>query len=325
MQRSRIVVPVVGFVALIVLALLALSQWSAARKAEAKLAEAQLRVAQLEQRSGVSAATAGVDAPAPPAPTAASAMAERAEAAAPRDRGGRRWERMADLSSDPEIAPLVLKQRQRQMAKRYAALVAKLGLTGEQATRLASLLAEREMSEGDAWRLARLQRLGRDEARDLAQEAGADTSDALQTLLGAAGFAQLQDYDRTYGERSTVTSLAQQLAQTGTPLSAQQQEQLIAVLAQNPAVAATGDAPPGRGPGGGGAAFASFRPDASAAEVEAALVRKTAADAAALASAAAFLTPAQLESLRASQEASTDDLRLAALRMERFRAMREGR
>ncbi len=220
----------------------------------------------------------------------------------------------------------MLKQRQRQVAARYAALLAKLGLAPEQATKLQALLADKQLSRFDAMGLARRQGLGRDEARELAKQSDAESDGAIRSLIGDAAFAQLQEYDRTFSQRTTVESLTRQLGYSGAGLSSAQQEQLIDVLAANAAVGESsgGFGPPGGGPPGFAmrGAMGAFGRDASPEEVQAVIEKKAAGDAAALRAASAFLTPVQIEALRQSQQDAVDQLKMAALSLERMRKAR---
>ena len=65
-----------------------------------------------------------------------------------------------------------------------------------------------------------------------------------------------------------------------------------------------------------------FGRDATPDEVQAAIDTRLAGDAEVRQRAAAFLTPAQLEALRQSQEAEVDRMRMAALGLERMRRAR---
>jgi hypothetical protein len=282
----------------------------AARKAQAALAEAETRIAELERR--LQASKAVDDRPA----VADGSDRPRLDGgtAPERERSGRRGE-PPDFSNDPEIAPLMLKQRQRQIAGRYAALFARLGLSAEQREKLQALLADKQMSHFDAMGLARRQGLGREEAMELAKQADGEADGAIRALLGDTAFAQLQEYDRTYTQRSTVNSLATQLGYAGAPLSSAQQEQLISVLAEHSVV----DVPSGGfGAPWGGMPRNVFGPNADPAEIRAFFESKAASDAEALQQAAAFLSPMQIEAVRQAQEAENEQLKLASLRVDRM-------
>ncbi len=245
------------------------------------------------------------------------------EAERPPQPGGGRRGAWADLASDPEIAPLLLKQRQRQVAVRYTALIAQLGLAPDQARQLEALIAEKQISRFEAQTMAWRQELDRGEAQALVRQSDEESDQAIRALLGDGGFAQYQSFDSTLGQRATVENLAVQLGYAGVPLSAAQQEQLIAVLAQN----GTGESPGGPGGmdgprNGGGRMAALFGRDATPEQVQTVLDNAAAHDAAALRQASAFLTPVQVAALREAQQDSADQLRLAATRWTRIRQTR---
>jgi len=287
-----------------------------ARKAAAGLAAAEARIAVLERKLQAAQASATRDAGVQDDRRAGAVRDDRAQP----PRLGRRGEPPPDFSNDPEIAPLVLKQRQRQVASRYAPLFARLGLSPEQAEKLQVLLAEKQISHFDAMGLAWRQGLGRDEAMALGKQTDGEADGAIRTLIGDTAFAQLQEYDHTYAQRTTVNNLATQLCYSGEQLSSTQQEQLIAVLAEHAVVDESAGGAGFSGPGGpDGRMRGVFGRGASAADIQTFIENKVASDAEALQQASAFLTPAQLAAVRQSQEAETEQLRLTALRVDRMR------
>ncbi len=240
---------------------------------------------------------------------------------------GRRGGELADFLNDPEVAPLWQKQRHRQVATRYAALFARLGLGAEQTAKLQALLADKQLSRTEAQALARQQGLDRGEARELARQSDTEADAAIRTLLGEAAFAQLQDYDRTMPQRTIVTGLATQLVAAGAPLSAAQQERLVETLAAHAGAEVSvgfSNFPEALGPGGGnlvaGLVFRGQSPE----QIQALVEQKVAGDAAVLAAAASFLDGSQLAALRQQQEDQADQLALAAKMAERLRRARTG-
>jgi hypothetical protein len=253
-----------------------------------------------------------------------------AEDDAPTGRPGRFARAIADLSSDPEIAPLLLNQRKRAVATRYAALLARLGLPPAQTEQLKTLLAEKQLSHSEAQMMARTQGLGRDEAQSMAKQADTESDAAIKDLLGEAGFNQLQDFDRTYAQRTTVAGLAERLGYAGAPLPTAQQEQLIQILEANATPTPGGrSGEAGAGPlGGGGPGGRPGGPgpflgrETSEAATEAYLAAKAVADATALQQASAILTPAQVSMLQQMQQEENEQVRLSVLTTRRLRQAR---
>mgnify|MGYP007068284940 CR=1 FL=1 len=310
---------------------LAWRQHAALAQAQTELVRAREQIAALRQNAAAPAPAPAV-APITGAVAAASAPERPTgpEDGAPLGRPGRFARAIADLSSDPEIAPLLLNQRKRAVASRYAALLARLGLPPAQTEQLKTLLAEKQLSRSDAQMMARTQGLGREEAQRMAQQADAESDAAIKALLGEAGFNQLQDFDRTYAQRTTVGSLAERLSYAGASLQTAQQEQLIQILAANATPAPGGrGGEAGPGPfGGGGPGGRPVGPgpflgrDISEADTEAYLVAKAAGDATALQQASAILTPAQGAMLQQMQQEENEQVKLSTLTTRRLRQVR---
>ena len=164
----------------------------------------------------------------------------------------------------------------------------------------------------------------------MATLADTESDAALKAMLGANGFGQLQDFDRTYAQRTSVDSLAERLSYAGAPLPTAQQEQLIQILATNAtAVPAARGGDQGAGPfgaagssgrPGGGMPF--FGPETSEAETQAYVTAKAESDAAALQQASAILTPAQLAVLQQMQQEENEQTALNVLTRQRLRQAR---
>jgi len=311
-------------------------QTAALARTRAELAAAEATVSDLRRQNAPAQTT--------PAPTPGPRSSPGRTAEAPRPTGpgeegpppflARRASFMAGLLNDPEIAPLLASQRRRAIETRYAALFTQLGLPPDQLEKLKNLLADKQLSRTEAQALARSQGLGRGEQRGLTTQADAEANTQIAGLLGDARFAQLQNYDRTYAQRTTVNDLALRLGMSGTPLPSAQGEQLVQILAANAAPTPADQPAPGDfgppGPGGRGgfdptAVGIFFGRDTTDAAVQAALADKATRDATALQQAAAILTPAQLDSLRQMQQEQTDQIRLAALTRARMRQNFVGR
>ena len=71
-----------------------------------------------------------------------------------------------------------------------------------------------------------------DEFQQAIAQAQAAVDSQIQAELGAAGFAQYQQYQQTLPQRNTANQLQQSLSYTSTPLSDDQANQLIQILAQ---------------------------------------------------------------------------------------------
>ncbi len=167
---------------------------------------------------------------------------------------------MRDLMAKPEVQALINVQQKAAIEARYAALFKSLNLTADQADKVKTLLADRQTTAQDVMNAAREQGV-RDpsQIRSLMADAQGDLNTSLKSVLGDAGFGQLQTYEQTMPQRNVVTQLQSLLSTGDTPLTTAQADQLVQVLAQNPAPQTprtNADGSPAQGRGGAGGNFA---------------------------------------------------------------------
>jgi hypothetical protein len=157
------------------------------------------------------------------------------------------------LMNDPEVSALLNVQQRGAIDSRYAALFRKLNLPPEQLEKLKNLLVERTASLKDTVTVAQEQGINLAEnpvaAGKLVGDIVNEINSSLRTMLGDADFAQLRSYERTLPQRSVVEDLQQRLSYTATPLTVSQADQLIDILAANPAArTAASNRPPAPAP-----------------------------------------------------------------------------
>lgn len=235
---------VVGLVALavVVLAYLAMSESVALRDAQADLAavtrerdalrervaalenterellarNAQLRASTLEDPSAAS--------PAEPAPAATVTRQFASAAASP-----------VDPLDSPAMRSLMAITQKGRLDARYAGLFRMLQLSPERLDRLKQLLVDRQNAPMDVFAAASRQNLlgpnAGAELQQLVQAELAAIDESIHELLGPAGFAEYQAYERTQVERSLVDRLNDRLSYTDAPLTEQQAEALVDLLA----------------------------------------------------------------------------------------------
>lgn len=147
------------------------------------------------------------------------------------------FEAMRELTSKPEFQALVGFQQRAAIEARYAALFRSLNLNDEQTRKLTNLLADRGNVRRDvdeAARAAGIDPRSNPEAfRKLFTDAQNELNSAIKSVIGDQGFAQLQSFEQTLPQRAVVDTLQQRLANTGMPLTPQQSEQLVSILAAN--------------------------------------------------------------------------------------------
>jgi hypothetical protein len=163
--------------------------------------------------------------------------------------------RFAAMMEQPEVQRLMAMQQKAALDSRYAALFKSLALTPDQLDKLKNLLVDKSTAMADVMMAAREQginpRQDREAFRQLVEETQADIDATIRSTLGETAFAQYQDYERTLPQRSIVEQLEQRLSYSGTPLTSEQSNQVLAILASSQA-ATTASGPEinlaGRGP-----------------------------------------------------------------------------
>lgn len=179
---------------------------------------------------------------------------------------------MRELMAKPEVQALMAQQQKAAVEGRYAALFKNLNLTPEQAEKLKTLLADRMNTGRDVAEAARAQGIDPREDREtfakLLTDAQTTLDNSIKSVIGEQGYSQLQTYEQTMPQRNLVEQLQRQLAYSDSPLTTQQSEQLVQILAANAPQRTTTDttqttvggrggadfifAPGGGGPGGMG-------------------------------------------------------------------------
>jgi hypothetical protein len=177
--------------------------------------------------------------------------ADAGAAGAPR-RGGR-FGAWADMASNPEFQKLLAIQMKGRVNQTYGALFKSLNLSPEQLAQFQGMLADKQQALMDVMQAAREQginpRTDPDGFKTLVGQAVGQVDASIQQTIGDAAFAQYQQYQQELPERNVVNSLQQQLGYSQTPLTDDEANQMIALLAQNQPQR-TGNGTAGTGNGG---------------------------------------------------------------------------
>jgi hypothetical protein len=132
-----------------------------------------------------------------------------------------------------------------------------LNLEPEKLEQLKKLMVERQTVSTDVLTAAIQQGLdpvqNRADIRKLTADSQTKIDGEIKSLLGDGDYASYQNYQATLPQRSVVNQLQQSLSYTQNPLSDAQAEQLVQILAANPAARPAGTAvravTTGSGPG----------------------------------------------------------------------------
>lgn len=219
---------------------------------------------------------------------------------------------MAFTPDDPEMVRLMDIQQKGQLEARYSALFKALDLAPAQREQLKKLLLDQQNLPRDVFAAGKAQGLSNEDILAnlpaMLQKSRADIDSGIHDLLGE-NYQQYEQYQNTLPQRSLVDQLASRLNSSATPLSGQQMEQLVQILAANAPAPSPGDANAGAVFGGNmvfHSAVTSGGGAASAAPVIALPGGGMAGTGAAVSDAAigqaqGILAPAQLEALQQLQ------------------------
>lgn len=144
---------------------------------------------------------------------------------------------MARMFKDPKMKEMIKSSQKMfigpMIEREYGALFQQLGLTPEQSTALKDLLEKRALLASDAG--MSMLGAGQDAAKRTALvKQIKDETDAyneqIKQLLGENDYQTFKDYEKSVPDRMTVDQFREQVAGTGTGLTADQQQQLIQAM-----------------------------------------------------------------------------------------------
>ncbi|MDE3084689.1 MAG: hypothetical protein KGJ37_05655 [Verrucomicrobiota bacterium] len=155
-----------------------------------------------------------------------------------RQRGpGNRLNNFTALMNNPEFVKLLNARQKGALDSSYAGLFKQLGLTPAQLDQFKNLLVEKQSAARDVLTAAREQgldfRTDRDAVKQLLDQANAEIDNNIRSTLGDSAYAQYKNYEQTLPQRNIVNQLQQSLSYTSAPLTDDQANQLIQILANN--------------------------------------------------------------------------------------------
>jgi len=161
------------------------------------------------------------------------------------DRGGRFRGRGPEgfqaLMNDPKVVQLMNSREKMMLDSRYASLFKSLlqggngaNMTPEQLDAFKNLLVEKQNTTRDVMMSARAEGVtDRSAINQLVKTAQAELDTQIQSTLGADGYSQYQQFEKTAPQRNVVNQVAQSLSYTSAPLTDTQNQQLVQILANN--------------------------------------------------------------------------------------------
>ena len=152
----------------------------------------------------------------------------------------------AKMMDTPEMQQLMNLRDRGMLDSRYAELFKQLALPPDQLKKLQQLLVDKQSTVRDVLAAMRSQGLtpnqeNAERMRSLVPNANTELDRQIESTLGAAAYAQYQNYELTEPQRATVERMQQRLSYAGEPMTPQQATNLVGILSQNmpPASAAT--------------------------------------------------------------------------------------
>jgi hypothetical protein len=160
-----------------------------------------------------------------------------------------------EVWSKPGYGKAYLEQFRAGLGLRFGPLYRSLGLTPEQVAKFEAVLTEGQQGVVDVWTLASVQGLPQSDASSTATAVARLTSgpltameSGLKELLGEAGFARYEQFEKTGGSRELIMALAGGLYYSDTPLTGPQGEALAGVIMANTKTVGTPMASDGQKP-----------------------------------------------------------------------------
>jgi hypothetical protein len=144
---------------------------------------------------------------------------------------------MSKMFKDPAMKEMIKSQQKAVMGpmidKQYAALFQQLNLTPEQATGLKDLLVKKMLVGADAGMSLMDGSLDAAQRADLTKQMKSETDDfdaQIKQFLGDENYPAFQGYEKTVPDRMIVSQFGDQLAGGASPLSNDQQQQLVQAM-----------------------------------------------------------------------------------------------
>jgi hypothetical protein len=146
---------------------------------------------------------------------------------------------LTEMFKDPKMKEMIKTQQKAAMGgiidKNYAQFIADMHLSPEQTASLKDLITQKMMAGTDLGMSMLSDDMDAAKRKELTDQLKASTDaidDQIKQLLGDNGYSQFQTYEKTQGERTAVTGLADQLASGPMALNADQQQQLVQAMTQ---------------------------------------------------------------------------------------------
>jgi len=172
----------------------------------------------------------------PPAPLPQPSGISNRQVAEIRGEAGLNGGSFANPMDNPEVQKLMVIQQRAALDNRFAALFRELKLSPADLDKFKQLLVDKQTAILDVRTAAQTKAIngqdGREMIREMLTNAQTKSDDSIRAALGDTRFAKYQTYEQTLPERTAVSLLEQRLSYTSSPLTSDQIEKLITILAE---------------------------------------------------------------------------------------------
>jgi hypothetical protein len=146
---------------------------------------------------------------------------------------------MAEMFKNPEMRDMIKKQQKAALSgmtdKNYGKLFSDLHLTPEQSASLKDMIMNKQLAAADMGLSMFTDDMDTAKRAELVQQiktANDETDAQIKSFLGDDNFAQYQNYEKSMGERMSVSGFKDQLAGGPTAVTDDQEQQLIQAMSQ---------------------------------------------------------------------------------------------
>lgn len=200
-----------------------------AEKARKELAEANDNLARLKRERDAALARAKSGAGAGEAPASAETAGVKPEPQ--KAGGGNPWAKMFETEEGRKM----MKTQMSMMTKmQYGDLARLLKLSPQDADQVMALLADRQAAMAEhQFKLMSGGQIDEAAMREVSAKTKAvkdEYDEKLKAVLGEQKFGEMQDYDRTLGERMMLAQYEQQFNASGAPLQQGQRDELLKIM-----------------------------------------------------------------------------------------------
>jgi hypothetical protein len=144
--------------------------------------------------------------------------------------GSKFGEAMSKMFKDPSMKKVMRGQQAMMLRTMYGDLIKQLGLSPDAADKFMDMMADRQMAMTEKGMAMMGGKMDAKQIAENSSDATASYDGKLQSLLGADGYSQFKDYEKTVGERAAMQQYQQFFTSSGVALDDSQSAQLLQIM-----------------------------------------------------------------------------------------------